>query len=200
MTESRRVELLRGGPRIKPRRYLLAALRHADAVRVDAGGTHGVRIGGKIGWCRRADSNRQPIAYEAIALPLSYCGLQNGPCIKLLSNKPPPVEEAQSYPSSLPGLTRQSIPFELSASFRWMPGSSPGMTKRNDRSFSPVTRGLDHASRIYPTCAPKTTKSGKPDFGWSIIVRKKLLRRGWIAGSSTRLRASIAREDGRQRP
>jgi hypothetical protein len=31
--------------------------------------------GGKICWCRRADSNRQPIAYEAIALPLSYCGL-----------------------------------------------------------------------------------------------------------------------------
>jgi hypothetical protein len=32
--------------------------------------------GGKICWCRRADSNRQPIAYEAIALPLSYCGVQ----------------------------------------------------------------------------------------------------------------------------
>jgi hypothetical protein len=30
----------------------------------------------KICWCRRADSNRQPIAYEAIALPLSYCGVQ----------------------------------------------------------------------------------------------------------------------------
>src|SRR6516164_2387917 len=49
----------------------------------------------KIGWCRRADSNRQPIAYEAIALPLSYCGVQKGPSTKLLSNKPPPVEEAQ---------------------------------------------------------------------------------------------------------
>ena len=33
------------------------------------------RIRRKICWCRRADSNRQPIAYEAIALPLSYCGL-----------------------------------------------------------------------------------------------------------------------------
>src|SRR5215472_17681193 len=49
----------------------------------------------RVGWCRRADSNRQPIAYEAIALPLSYCGVQNGPCIKLLSNKPPLVEAAQ---------------------------------------------------------------------------------------------------------
>src|ERR687888_13607 len=30
----------------------------------------------------------------------------------------------------------------------------------------------------------KCPKSGKPDFGWSIILRKKLLRRRWIAGSS----------------
>jgi hypothetical protein len=29
----------------------------------------------KQSWCRRADLNRQPIAYEAIALPLSYCGV-----------------------------------------------------------------------------------------------------------------------------
>ena len=28
-----------------------------------------------------------------------------------------------------------------------------------------VTRGLDHASRIYPTCAFQVPKSGKPDFG-----------------------------------
>src|SRR5215813_947251 len=66
----------------------------------------------RVGWCRRADSNRQPIAYEAIALPLSYCGVQNGPCIKLLSNKPPPVEEAQSalsYPSSLPGFASPGL-------------------------------------------------------------------------------------------
>src|SRR6516164_6868021 len=49
----------------------------------------------RVDWCRRADSNRQPIAYEAIALPLSYCGVQKGPSTKLLSNKPPPVEEAQ---------------------------------------------------------------------------------------------------------
>jgi hypothetical protein len=28
-----------------------------------------------------------------------------------------------------------------------------------------VTRGLDHASRIYPTCAFEVPKSGKPDFG-----------------------------------
>ena len=48
-----------------------------------------------IGWCRRADSNRQPIAYEAIALPLSYCGVQRGPSTKLLSKNPPLVEEAQ---------------------------------------------------------------------------------------------------------
>src|SRR6516162_4264 len=61
------------------------------------------RILRKIGWCRRADSNRQPIAYEAIALPLSYCGVQKASCSKLLSNKPPPVEEAQSSPlSALP--------------------------------------------------------------------------------------------------
>jgi hypothetical protein len=35
-----------------------------------------------------------------------------------------------------------------------------------------VTRGLDHASRIHPTCAPKRPKSDKPDFGWSIFLRK----------------------------
>src|SRR5262249_12912314 len=56
----------------------------------------------KICWCRRADSNRQPIAYEAIALPLSYCGLQSGPCIKLLSKKPALVEEAQLALSVVP--------------------------------------------------------------------------------------------------
>src|SRR5262245_2476887 len=66
----------------------------------------------RIGWCRRADSNRQPIAYEAIALPLSYCGVQRGPSTKLLSKKPPPVEEALSaliYSSSLPGLTSSGL-------------------------------------------------------------------------------------------
>src|SRR6516164_7990952 len=76
--------------------FLVAVLRHAGAVRVDVSGTQAPRSGGKIGWCRRADSNRQPIAYEAIALPLSYCGVQKEPCSKLLSNKPPPVEEARS--------------------------------------------------------------------------------------------------------
>jgi len=43
---------------------------------------------------------------------LSYCGVQNGRSSKLLSNKPPPVEEAQSalpYPSSLPGLTSPGL-------------------------------------------------------------------------------------------
>src|SRR5262249_47949608 len=47
----------------------------------------------KICWCRRADSNRQPIAYEAIALPLSYRGVQKELSTKLLSKKPPAVEE-----------------------------------------------------------------------------------------------------------
>src|SRR5262249_12667717 len=54
------------------------------------GGNASGRDRRKICWCRRADSNRQPIAYEAIALPLSYCGVQKGPSTKLLSNKPPP--------------------------------------------------------------------------------------------------------------
>ena len=75
----------------------LAVLRHADAVRVDVGECGPwAGFGGEICWCRRADSNRQPIAYEAIALPLSYCGVQRGPSTKLLSKKPPLVEEAQS--------------------------------------------------------------------------------------------------------
>src|SRR5260370_39539937 len=30
----------------------------------------------------------------------------------------------------------------------------------------------------------KRPKAGRPDFGWSIILRKNFLRRGWIAGSS----------------
>src|SRR5262249_13473922 len=59
-------------------------------------------LGGKICWCRRADSNRQPIAYEAIALPLSYCGVQKEPCSKLLSNKPPP--RTRCVPLPLVGL------------------------------------------------------------------------------------------------
>jgi hypothetical protein len=35
-----------------------------------------------------------------------------------------------TYPSSLPGLTRQSIPleFQLVGAAEWMPGSRPGMT------------------------------------------------------------------------
>src|SRR5262245_13214083 len=44
-------------------------------------------------------------------------------------------------------------------------------------------RGLDHTSRIYPTCALKFPNSGKPEFGWSIIFGKNFLPRGWIAGS-----------------
>jgi hypothetical protein len=31
--------------------------------------------------------------------------------------------------------------------------------------FYGVTRGLDHASRIYPTCVFEVPKSGEPDFG-----------------------------------
>src|SRR5215831_6298632 len=67
-------------------------------------------LGGKICWCRRADSNRQPIAYEAIALPLSYCGVQKEPCTKLLSNKPPLVEEAESALSVVPAQAGTHIP------------------------------------------------------------------------------------------
>src|SRR5262245_33878056 len=93
------------------------------------GGPREAVTGRKICWCRRADSNRQPIAYEAIALPLSYCGVQNGPCIKLLSKKLAPVEEARSAltsPLSLPGLTRQSIPFELKRFFSMDARVKPG--------------------------------------------------------------------------
>src|SRR5260221_12302078 len=57
------------------------------AARVDAGGTQSARIRRKICWCRRADLNRQPIAYEAIALPLSYCGPT-----RVLAKKPAAVE------------------------------------------------------------------------------------------------------------
>src|SRR5262245_53078008 len=41
-----------------------------------------------------------------------------------------------------------------------------------------VTRGIDHTSRIYPTCALKFPNSGKPEFGWSIIFAKKMDGRG----------------------
>src|SRR5262249_32838417 len=37
-----------------------------------------------------------------------------------------------------------------------------------------VTRGLDHASRIYPTCALKFPNSGKPEFGWSIFFARRM--------------------------
>ena len=50
--------------------------------------------------------------------------------------------------------------------------------------FSGVTRGLDHASRIYPTCKSQVPKSGEPDFGAIHPRRKSVLQRRWIAGSS----------------
>src|SRR5215831_5903386 len=48
-------------------------------------------------WCRRADSNRQPIAYEAIALPLSYCGVAS-----VVAKKPPAVEAVRPVLSVRP--------------------------------------------------------------------------------------------------
>ena len=48
-------------------------------------------------WCRRADSNRQPIAYEAIALPLSYCGVAS-----VVAKKPPAVEAVRPLLSVRP--------------------------------------------------------------------------------------------------
>src|SRR5262245_56192700 len=81
--------------------FPLARERHRDDRCKTAAQRTAPRTGGKIGWCRRADSNLQPIAYEAIALPLSYCGVQKGPSTKLLSKKPAPVEEAQSALSPL---------------------------------------------------------------------------------------------------
>jgi hypothetical protein len=59
-------------------------------------------------------------------------------------------------------------------------GCSPSARRREIRGrriaafITCVTRGLDHASRIYPTCALNAPKLGKPDFGWSIALRKKL--------------------------
>jgi hypothetical protein len=38
----------------------------------------------------------------------------------------------------------------------------------------PVTRGLDHASRIYPTCALKALELGYTEFGWSILFVRTL--------------------------
>ena len=87
------------------------------------GSTPGPGFGGKICWCRRADSNRQPIAYEAIALPLSYCGVQKEPCSKLLSNKPPPVEEARSAVSPFvpakAGTQSKGLDSRLRGNERW---------------------------------------------------------------------------------
>src|SRR5262245_40059242 len=45
-----------------------------------------------------------------------------------------------------------------------------------------VTRGLDHASRIYPTCALKCPKSGKPDFGWSIFFERRFREEDGLPG------------------
>ena len=59
----------------------------------------------KICWCRRADSNRQPIAYEAIALPLSYCGV---PSACLVAKKRAPVEAAAIPQFVMPGLDTAS--------------------------------------------------------------------------------------------
>jgi hypothetical protein len=40
------------------------------------------------------------------------------------------------------------------------------------RSYAPVTRGLDHASRIYPTCASKMREIGYTRLRWSIFFVK----------------------------
>jgi len=52
-----------------------------------------------------------------------------------------------------------------------MPGSSPGMTKRIDRSLSRSPAGLTRGS---------------------IILRKKLLRRGWIGACWVNVRFATA--------
>jgi hypothetical protein len=63
--------------------FLLAALRHAGTVRVDAGGTQSAGIRRKICWCRRADSNRQPSVFDAICGE----GMQSGATGKPLWHK-----------------------------------------------------------------------------------------------------------------
>jgi hypothetical protein len=61
------------------------------------------------------------------------------------------------------------------------------------RSYPPVTRGLDHATRIYPTCATKMPELGYARFRAVNLLRKNVLRRGWIAGSSPAMTAAVTR-------
>src|SRR5947209_4054369 len=56
-----------------------------------------------------------------------------------------------------------------------------------DPPNSPVTRGLDHASRIYPTCAVNfRTRVNPSSDGPSFFAKllEHIFVRGWIAGSS----------------
>jgi hypothetical protein len=61
------------------------------------------------------------------------------------------------------------------------------------RSYPPVTRGLDHASRIYPTCVTKMPEIEYARFRVVHLLRKNFLRRGWIAGSSPAMTSAVIR-------
>ena len=53
---------------------------------------------------------------------------------------------------------------------------------QRDVPTTPVTRGLDHASRIYPTCALEVAEIGFTRFRVVHRASKDFLRRRWIAG------------------
>ena len=63
--------------------------------------------------------------------------------------------------------------------------------ERSDLKLASVTRGLDHASRIYPTCALTLPKSGKPDFGWSIFFASSIYESDGLPGSMPDARACV---------
>jgi len=65
--------------------------------------------------------------------------------------------------------------------------------ERSDLKLASVTRGLDHASRIYPTCALTLPKSGKPDFGWSIFFARSIYESDGLPGQA---RSSPAMTNG----
>jgi hypothetical protein len=66
------------------------------------------------------------------------------------------------------------------------------------RSYPPVTRGLDHASRIYPTCASKMPEIGSTRFRVVHLLRKNFLRRDGLHRNSglPELRILMRRKSG----
>jgi hypothetical protein len=63
---------------------------------------------------------------------------------------------------------------------RWMAGSSPAMTGARPLQSLQSPAGLTTQVGFIRLAHVKRPKSGKPDFGWSIVFARPFLPSGWI--------------------